>query len=185
MWMKQRSPKQFLFNFHLKCQTKVKTFVCCKWSDEMDGLRNCIYLDAIDFNSVSLPQTISMAGANRIKLFKFIQKANREIGIHPSHSNQISRRINSKVWFIILCHADFFISSAANLVFEANSMIEYGIACYTCSTAVFSVATYLISFWQMENILKFIENCERFIEKSKCFTTTIISAVNEWKNGTI
>lgn len=148
----------------------------------MHSLWACIYLPATESNSVSLSLILNMAGGDRIKLFKFIQKSYQEIGIHSSHSDQNCRSINLKVWFILLCHAHFFISSAANLVFEANSMIEYGMACYTCSTTVFSIVTYLISFWQMENILSYIENCERFIEKSEyseIIYTLFFCTVNE------
>lgn len=111
-----------------------------------------------------------MAGGagDTIKLFRFIQKTYQAIGVFPPKSNQNRSPINFKDWFFIFCEVLFFISTAAHLFFEANnSMIEYGLIFFTCTTSIFCIVTYLILFWQMKNILNFIENCERFVEKSK------------------
>lgn len=108
-----------------------------------------------------------MAGTVRIGLFKFIQKAYQEIGISPSDANQNRKFINSKKWFIPFGLVQFFISSAAYLMIKANSMIEYGMAFYSCMTVLFYFTIYLISFWQMKNLLNYIESCEQFIEQSE------------------
>lgn len=108
-----------------------------------------------------------MAG-DRIKLFESTQKNFQAIGIYPtSQFNHNHSRINSKIWAFLLCLTQFFISTVAYLMFEANSMFDYGMAFFTCTATVFAFISYLILFWQIENILKYIESCERFIEKSK------------------
>lgn len=108
-----------------------------------------------------------MTGGGTIELFSFIQKVYQDIGIFPPKSNQSPKsHINLKNWFILFCLVQFFISTAAFL-FHANSMIEYGMVFFACTTTVLSITVYLIIVWQMKNILKYIENCERFVEKSE------------------
>lgn len=118
-------------------------------------------------NWVSLSLAINMAGNDKIKFFQFIQKIYQEIGIHPRRSNQKRNAINWKKWLNLFCLAQFFITSAAYLLFDAKSMIEYGMAFFTCATVVASTIIYLVLFWQMKNTLDYIERCERFVEKSE------------------
>lgn len=106
-------------------------------------------------------------GDGTIKLFQFFQKTYQDIGILPPQSNPY-RSINLKKWFILFGHAKCIITSAGYLVFEANSMIEYGMVFYICVSTVLTITFYLTLLWKMETILSFIENCERFVAKSKC-----------------
>lgn len=110
----------------------------------------------------------SSDGSGRIKLFKFIQKSYEHNGIFPSESNENRGPINSRNTLDLFCHAQFFISSAAYLLVDANSMIEYGMTFYVCITLVTSSVIYLTEIWQMKNISNFIGHCERFIEMSEC-----------------
>lgn len=105
------------------------------------------------------------SGGDSIKLFKFIQKTYRDIGIYPPEPNQSRSPINSKNCFFLYCLAQFSLTSYAYFWFQANSMIEYGMVFYTCSTTILSIVVYLIQIWQMKKFLNFIENCERFVEK--------------------
>lgn len=108
-----------------------------------------------------------MTGRDKIKLFKFIRKIYHHIGISPSESNPKHSLINLKHWFIILCNAQFFLSSTAYLLFKASSMIEYGMAFFISTSIVASTAVYLIFFYKVKNILNYIEKCEGFIEQSE------------------
>lgn len=108
-----------------------------------------------------------MTTGDKIKLFKFIQKTYRQIGIDPPKSDQNRSPLNSKNCFFLIFHAECFITTAAYLCFEANSMIEYGMAFYVCVSISLSTIFYLTLFWQMQNVLNFIKNCDRFIEKSE------------------
>lgn len=111
---------------------------------------------------------MNMAAAVGVKihLFKFTQKAYQDIGIIPFQTNQKRSFVNSKNLFFLYLFAVSIASSAAYLLFEACSIIEYGMVFFTCTTVVLIFIEYLIILWQMENILSYIENCERFIEKS-------------------
>lgn len=103
-----------------------------------------------------------MASCDKIELFKFVRKTYQDIGIFPPESNPNFNSINLKNGLFSFCLIQFLISTAAYLWFEAESMIEYGIICYTCTTIIFSLAVYLIFLWQSRNILIYIENFERF-----------------------
>lgn len=102
-----------------------------------------------------------------IKLFKFFQKSCQNIGIHPPESNRNRSPINWKNWLILFCHAEFYTSSAAFLLFEENWMIEYGIIFYTCTSGLLASVLYLLMIFEVKNISTFIKNCERFVEKSE------------------
>lgn len=120
-----------------------------------------IYLVFVQFNS-SLPLTINMAASDKIKLFKFIQKTYQDIGVYPPQSNQNCSSINAKKWLFSFILLQFFVSTTAYLLIEANSMTEYGMGFYTSVTiAIFSF------FWQMKNTYSYIEHFERFIERSE------------------
>lgn len=106
--------------------------------------------------------TINMAGGDKIKLFQFIQRTYQLFGIYPLQSNQNRSPINWRKFGFLFNLVQFFLSTIAYLLIEANSLNKYGMGFYTSITiAVFSF------FWKMENISNYIENCERFIEKSE------------------
>lgn len=106
-------------------------------------------------------------GGRTIKLFKFIQKSFQGIGIYPPQLNQTHNPINPTFWLNLFCHAQFFVSSTAYLLFEADSMIEYGLVFFIDATVIGCFIFYLISFWETKAIFNYIENCERFVEKSE------------------
>lgn len=66
-----------------------------------------------------------------------------------------------------ICVAQFAMTSAAYLFYDANSMDEYGSVCFVLNTGIACMVIYLIMVWKAEDMLKFHENCEEFIEKSK------------------
>lgn len=119
--------------------------------------------------SISLSSTIDMAGETvpKTELFKFTQKFFQDIGIDPPPSNQTHSRITSKNWIFLSPLVQFLISSAAYLLIEANSIIEYGIVFSNCLSAAICIILYLILIWRMNFFLSYIENCEQFIANSK------------------
>lgn len=108
-----------------------------------------------------------MAGRNSVKLFIFIQKTYEGIGIILPQSNHKLSPINYKNWLILFCLGQIFITSTESILFESNSIIDYGMLFYTCVTGAGCTVLYLIALWETKNILIFIENCEGFIEKSE------------------
>lgn len=112
--------------------------------------------------SFSSSLTSNMAGGDKIKLFQFIQRTYQTFGIYPLQSNQNGSAINLRKFGFLFNLVQFFLSTTAYLLIEANSLNKYGMGFYTSITiAVFSF------FWKMKNISNYIENCERFIEKSE------------------
>lgn len=146
------------------------------------GLCACPTVDEhITSELISSSPTGNMAGGvGKIELFKFIQNLYREIGIcarQQFNSNYDRCLCDAKKWFIPLCLTQYLYSSIAFLLVEANLMLEYGMVFFSSITSAFCFTIYLILFWQMEHILKFIEHVERFIETSECFNTR-----NGWRN---
>lgn len=122
-----------------------------------------------------------MAGS--IKLFQFVQKYNQIIGIYSSQSTTMQGSINSTQAFFWISCAQIWFTIAAFLVFEANSMFDYGFEFFAFISIINGIAIYSIFIWQSQNTLKFIENCERFIEKRKyCFEQKFCEFIAIWLN---
>lgn len=118
-----------------------------------------------DFASVD-QYTIIMAGSQGIKLFKYTQKIYYYIGvigIDPTESNQMDHSAIltiARKWLFIFSLAQFAFTTTAYFLFEASSMIEYGLSFY--SSLSMNTFSY---FWRMKNFSNYVQNCERFIEK--------------------
>lgn len=111
-----------------------------------------------------------MAGGS-IKLFAFYKKYNQVIGTDssppPNQNHQHQTLDAAKPIIVAICLGQFFISTAAFVLFEAKTIYDYGITFFAILSMILTIFTYLIPFVQMRRILKFIENCEKFIEKSE------------------
>lgn len=127
-------------------------------------LNTCVF----NYDSISLTLSVNMAGNDvAIKLFGFVRRTFENIGISRPPFRQNNNPINFKKWLIPVGEGQFFISTAAHLLFETNSSVEYGMVFFTCASISLSITIYLILSWQMTDILDYIGNCERFIEKSE------------------
>lgn len=108
-----------------------------------------------------------MAGGS-IKLFQFIERFCQLAGICVPQSNQNRNRLNAINWLVISFLVIFGVAVGAFLFYDAKTMFEYGFAFCVVVTALFEcTAIYFISIWKVRDILKFTDNCERFIEKSE------------------
>lgn len=61
----------------------------------------------------------------------------------------------------------FMLPSFFYVVFETNSMFDFGMGFFIMIDNLNGFAVYLLFGWQLENMSEFIENCEKFIEKSE------------------
>lgn len=108
--------------------------------------------------------TIIMFG--RIELFRCVRRLFKSIGIVPSkHSEHFAFNwrnlfISSSILIMLVLQVEFFF-------FEAKSIQEYGLSFYGCVSLILFVFDAAIIVWQMPNILKLMENLEKFIELSK------------------
>lgn len=106
--------------------------------------------------------------ANSIQVFRFIQKIHQDIGIFPSPPNQKQCALNSKNTFFLFALAQYGLTVVAYSVFDAKMMVDYAFGFIALVSIVNSILIYLLFIWQQEYTVKFIENCDRFIEKSMC-----------------
>lgn len=102
-----------------------------------------------------------------MKLFLFYKEIIQTIGILSAqlNRNHFSINLNDLTYPIFI--AQFFVTSVGFFLFDAKSLLEYGMSFYDIVASILAMAFLLINVWQMRNIFKFIENCERFIEESK------------------
>lgn len=110
---------------------------------------------------------IKMAGRNSIKLFQFNQKYCEAIGIFLPRSNYTRYKLIVLNLIFIFSSAEFAMTSAAFLVYDATSMGEYGITFLILIGIMKAVVDYYAILWKLADFFKFIESCEAFIGKSK------------------
>lgn len=106
-----------------------------------------------------------MAGS--IKLFQFYQECHQIIGIHPSQSNQRQSTSNWKNTVTLIAFGLMMPTTAAFIIFDAESMFQYGSAFFLLICIIAFGIFYLIFIQSREITYKFIVTCEKFIEKSK------------------
>lgn len=102
-----------------------------------------------------------------IRLFRFVRKIHQFLGIDQSESKQKRYFIVFKQSLFYIYTTHFSITTARFSMFVANSMFEYGFGFYLFISSVNGTAIYFSLNCQYKNTLKFIENCEKFIEKSE------------------
>lgn len=106
-----------------------------------------------------------MAGS--IQLFQLVQKVHRSFfGIYTHRLNPKPRSTNSTVAILLISCAQFMFTMAGFFLFDAKSMFDYGFAFFALVSISNSIAIYLIFIWQSENTFAFVQNGDRFIEKS-------------------
>lgn len=101
------------------------------------------------------------------KLFEYYQKYNQTIGLDSYRSKQNPISHNTKHVILLLSVAQFSVSSAASILFDAGTTFDYGISVSYLLLDITIVVEIFLSIYQMEKMSKFIVNCEQFIEKSK------------------
>lgn len=115
-----------------------------------------------------------MTSGNSIKLFQFNQKICQTIGIFVPQLNPNHYALNSMnlIMFIIL--AQFAVTLIAFVVYDAKAMGEYGAIFFSTTCVIKAMFDYFITIWKVKDILKMIENCEGFIEKSESIAKQLL-----------
>lgn len=127
--------------------------------------------------SISSKLAVNMTGEGSIKLFQFIQKYFRAIGVRGTETNQINRSFfNLKNLIFISSAAPMLISTSTFLLYEAETTYDFGLSTYYLICLIFTGIYYIIYIWQIGNIFKFIENCETFVGQSK-LNNKVFSAI--------
>lgn len=105
--------------------------------------------------------------AGKMKLFQTVQKCYGIMGILLPPKSFQNCSINARNLFFILSLTLTFFSTIAYFLFQARSLLDYGNSFYGSTSDLYTLADFLIAFWKMPTILKFIALCEKFIEQSK------------------
>lgn len=118
---------------------------------------------------LSLLPIVIMAGS--VELFQFFQRFHQTIGIaHGPLPNQKQYSNSMKAIFLIIL-IQIVITTVAFLLFEAQiSMFDYCFGFCCLITLIESIDIYLLFIQQSEDTMKFIKNCEGFIEKSEKYS---------------
>lgn len=108
-----------------------------------------------------------MAGRKSIKLFQFHQKVCQTIGIYTTGLNEKRYQLISIRLICVISLIQLAMATAAFLSYDAKSMGEFGIGFYALITTIHGMIAYMIVISKMDDVLKYVKNCEEFIEKSK------------------
>lgn len=102
-----------------------------------------------------------------IELFQLFQICQKFLGICPFQADQKPHSIIVKRIIFLFGNAQFLASVTMHIIFEAELMFDFGLSTFQIICSVNGIVVYSLFLWQLENTLQFIENCEKFIEKSK------------------
>lgn len=105
--------------------------------------------------------------ADSVKLFQFFQICQKFMAIFPSHSDETRRSLIIRRTLVLLGMAAYVLPTAAYLIFDAQSMFDFGIGMFCSLTGLCGAVVYSLLIWQSENTAKFFESCEQFIAKRK------------------
>lgn len=104
--------------------------------------------------------------AGQIQLFRSLHGFYREIGINLRQSNE-KWSLNWRNLFVLFFLLAMTIAIVAFLLFNAKSVIEFGLGFYGCVTTICCTMNLLLLLWQSTDISKLIESSSEFIGKSK------------------
>lgn len=100
-----------------------------------------------------------------MKLFERLRGDFEITGIY-SVQNQQKQLFNLKNVFLLLMLVQFFISSAAFLLFQEKSANEFVYAFYWSTTSFAATLLFLVNILKKEKMFKLINNCEQIIQNS-------------------
>lgn len=111
-----------------------------------------------------------MADGNSIELFQFTHNFCSKICISVPQSDQNQNYIHNykfKNLIYPICITQFAMALIAYIAYGKGSLGQICASFLILTMVVIVGITYIINFVQLQDISKFIENCEEFIEKSE------------------
>lgn len=105
--------------------------------------------------------------ASKIKLFRYVRKFHRILGIYPSSKHYQYYSFNVKTTFGFCLTLFLTISIFWHFLFEASSMDEYGKGFVGSVSMLEGSIYFIVNFLKVKSILKLIKKLEDFIEMSK------------------
>lgn len=117
--------------------------------------------------------------ADSIKLFQYIQKFHRIIGIYSPQPHQKRYSTISKNAMLLACCVQVLLTSTASLLFETNTMFAFGFGFYTLIDMNNAIVIHSLFICQLEKTLKFIQNCERFITEKSEYQPNLSASTHE------
>lgn len=128
-------------------------------------LRNRLYINGRrNFRDISFTLCVDMAGGS-IELFQYNRNYCEAIGIKLPASHQNRFKFSAVNLIFIVCTTELIVVVSAFLLYDATSLDEFGVNWCALICITLGLFNYFIFIWKMEDILKFTECCEAFIEK--------------------
>lgn len=138
------------------------------WPD----IQRCLYITL--HSTVFRSFVLATAMAHSVKLFLFIQKSFKEIGVRPSqHHRGLS--FNSRNALFLFCYAQMFLSVLAFFIIKANTMLEYGNSFFMFETQFKIAMEFLVLMWRITDILDWLKNLKSSLKQ---VTNQICNALN-------
>lgn len=100
-----------------------------------------------------------------IKLFQSLLKYFQILGTFSSELSE-NRGLNQRNVVVQFINVQLIVSAVAFTLLKAETLIEYGLNFYAYVTQSLCTFFIFLQIYRMLEILKFIKNCEKFIEQS-------------------
>lgn len=90
------------------------------------------------------------------------------MGIYlPPQSNRVCSMLNFNSVTLLVSLIQMILTSTAFILYEAESVFEYGYPTYVSITLASCVVLFFIELWKIDDILQFINALDDFVKKSK------------------
>lgn len=99
---------------------------------------------------------------------KFFQSTQEFFGVLGISSQYLMHKRNVKSILTMLIFGQALISNYVFLLLKAENFREYTDSFYATATITIAAVNFVIAILKMAESVRFIENCENTIEKSKC-----------------
>lgn len=114
-----------------------------------------------------------------MKLFRTVQKLYQMMDIWPSQPNQQRSRFTTKNVLFFLFRLPILLSTLGYILFEKVTIIQRMHSFLVWITQSVCTINFVISFYKMPNIVKYIEKAEQIFQKSK-FGWIIWKTLKHW-----
>lgn len=108
-------------------------------------------------------------GDVEIKLFRYVQKYYRTVGIHPPSKDHQYPPINGRNPFGLMLLICMIAATFGYFVFKASTIEEYGMSFFSSFYMVNILVLFIVNSLKIRSILNLIQKFEDFIEMSEYY----------------
>lgn len=144
----------------LTAEVSVKTIAAFKFNFYFIFLHSLVHFYFINWSQL-ISLTLSLNGARTMKLFSYLRRQYKLLGISPIQNGETHARNCVHLFFV----SQISVTALIYLICEAKSIPEYIDSFYIFSTGAVNIFCSIVIISNMSNIFQLIEKLEKAIER--------------------